>query len=142
MAWDNTSFNLELNRKEVEIVVVRMPRPGSRKKYLLTARGWKPKPNQETRGHLLLVCSSRYVLWSSLRFGPFRLRICFTFPRRSLGSGGLSVWAYAPITSDIMPFEAGDPGAPSKFWMGTLWKNLMSKEGSAKKSIQSQISTF
>ncbi|KAK1639691.1 hypothetical protein BDP81DRAFT_181723 [Colletotrichum phormii] len=53
--WDNTSINLELNRKEVEVVVVQILRPGSRKKSLLTARGRKPKTNQETRGHLLLV---------------------------------------------------------------------------------------
>ncbi|KAK1674365.1 hypothetical protein BDP55DRAFT_633179 [Colletotrichum godetiae] len=100
--WDNTSFNLELNRKEVEVVVVQILRQGSRKKSLLTARGWKHKTKQETSS---FCCYSR------------------------VGSGGLSVWAYAPITSDIMPFEAGDPGASSKFRMGTLWKNLMSKEG-------------
>ncbi|KAK1481433.1 hypothetical protein CCUS01_04546 [Colletotrichum cuscutae] len=58
-----------------------------------------PKPNQETlESSLWSISSSDLLLY---------------FTRRSLGSGGLSVWAYAPITSDIMPFEAGDPEAPS-----------------------------
>ncbi|KAK1542839.1 hypothetical protein CPAR01_06226 [Colletotrichum paranaense] len=142
MSWDNTSFNLELNREEVEVVVVRILRPGSRKKPLLPARGWKSKtqPRDTWTPSCCLFQSVRVVVESSL-WSISSSDLLLYFTRRSLGSGGLSVWAYAPITSDIMPFEAGDPEAPSKFWMGTLWKNQVSKEGRANNSTQSQIST-
>ncbi|KAK1508646.1 hypothetical protein CTAM01_02432 [Colletotrichum tamarilloi] len=59
------------------------------------------------------VSSVRVVVESSL-WSISSSDLLLYFTRRSLGSGGLSVWAYAPITSDIMPFEAGDPEAPSK----------------------------